>query len=169
MEKSGKLDEKLVSIMENSIVSILAEIEESRLEFSVVVPFDDRWRPNINIETPEEGTGMKIIRVSISNWTREQSFFNLEDNSLWIKTAFGEEESEAVFKASEILQIADMHNNALFVKPYMLAKRRDPDPAEASYSVRGLMGEPEPEDTSMAAMKKNNPDLFKKDKGGEHE
>jgi hypothetical protein len=61
-----------------------------------------------------------VIIIDIKNWTREESYYDKENEELYIKTAFGNEEYEAVFPTRDILGILDENGVLLYAKTYYL-------------------------------------------------
>ncbi len=155
-------------IIEKHFAALLKDIDEMG-DYSVLIPIDDRWAnplPEIK-ETRKTQTGIRVMTISLVDWSRENSYFNADEGELNIVTAFGEnnEENSATFKSTEVLALFDMDGNVLYSKTYYLPDikkryKKDETPS-GEHTVRSLIGEKETSETSMKAMMKNNPHLMK--------
>ena len=135
-------------------------------DYGVVVPIDDRWEyilPSMRREGMEKEP--ELMTIQISGWTREETYYNLSSATLHITTAFGEEENTAEFESSEIFALLDDMGNPIHSKTYNLKTIVSPAKpvVKENYTLKGLIDNPDTDDVSMNAMKKNNPKIFKGD------
>ncbi len=155
-----------MEIMEKHFATALAEIDAVG-DYSIIVPHDDRWEhPLPEMQQHPEQRGPRVLTITITGWTREESFFNHSDKKMHVTTAFGEEENFATFDTTEILGILDSAGNIIYSKTYYIPKIKEKQskaPPSGKHTLRSLIGEAEPNETSMNAMKKNNPNMFKKE------
>jgi len=155
------LNKKTISIIESAMAYILYSLDKDNMDYEIAVPSDDRWGDDIEIPPGQDNGFMKIMKIGISGWTKEQSYYDKKTGNLHIVTAFGDVETEAVFKSSEILGIFDDNSNILLQKTYYITNKKKEIKEKTNYTMRGLMSDPEPDDISMNSMLKNNPKLFK--------
>lgn len=150
---------------EKYFAGLMREVDESG-DYAVVVPIDDRWEfplPTSISGLASSPGSQKIatMTISISNWARENSFYEYDTGELTVVTAFGDVENSAIFSSLEILALLDDTGQTIYVKPYFIQKKKKEE-KDDPYTLKGLIDKHTISEKSMNAMKKNNPDLFKK-------
>ena len=153
-----------IMLAEKFLAGLMHEVD-LKGEYSVIVPIDDRWEHPLpeNLAAPKGGKPGLAMTVAITNWSRENSFYDYESGELTIVTAFGDDENSAVFSSLEIFAVLDPFGNTIYAKPYAPFVRK-PKEEPKEYSVKAMIQDHEVNQTSMDAMRKNNPGMFKKGK-----
>ncbi len=153
--------EEIIEIVEKHFSNLLEDVDKFG-DYWVVVPIDDRWEYELpkNITSKIMET-MPFMQLHITGWTRENSYYDKDRQELVIVTAFGEDENSAVFDSYDVKGLFTGEKVPIYSKVYNANRV---DSIDDGHTIRSLMGEPEPDDTSMNAMMKHNPKLFKKDK-----
>ncbi len=163
MGKSFEINE-MIELVEDYFISMMAEIDEGG-DYQVAVVLDDRWEnplPEIRAATLVP-SGPPVVIISVTQWTRENSYFDEETGTLHIKTAFGEEENSASFLHTEILGVLDMNGNLVYAKTYFIEKSPMKDkPEDITEDLRKKSVYRDGIKQSMSALMKNNPQLSKK-------
>jgi hypothetical protein len=154
---------EIVEVVEDYFISMLDEIDE-KMEYQVAVIHDDRWAfplPDMNTRPIMPG-GDNVMIVAIAGWTREVSHFDIETGTLYVRTAFGEEENYATFNHAEVLGILDMAGNLIYAKTYIIDNsksrafnKKGSEKAREEKKREGI-------EQSMSILMKNNPSLVKK-------
>jgi hypothetical protein len=147
---------KYHKIMDEALMQLLEALSNDQEPYGVVVSPDDNWE----FPLPKEIAGVKPILLNISGWTLEQSY--VEKNSLYLKVAFGDDENSKRFSPGDILAVLDKDGRQLYQRVFITEERKP------EYTLKSLIGMP-PNDApdgvknSMDAMRRNNPDAFKKE------
>lgn len=149
-------------MVEKHFEALLFELDTDG-DFSLIVPMDDRWAAPLpdNIGTFFVFGDTKAMKIDITRWTREESYYDPELRQMIVVTAFGDKENTAAFYPMEIMILLSIDGGILYTKPYSAKKYEEVEP---NYTLRSLMRDKKAEEKSMNAMLKNNPQ-FKNKKG----
>jgi len=158
-QNSSNID--MIDMTESFFAELLFQIDTEFDEYQVAVIADDRWEKPLPDNLPKTRLGSDgpiVFIISISGWTRENSYYDQEPDGLFIKTAFGEEENSAFFPHEEVMGLLDMTGHMVYVKTYSI----DPKGREHDNNDAINLPEETPEmKKSMEILLKNNPHLAK--------
>ena len=122
---------KITDVVEYYFRDLLYEIDSQFDSFRLAVVYDDRWSNPL----PDEVRPMAFTRnapdviiISIDGWTREESYYDEDTESMYIKTAFGDKENEAWFNSSDILGIFDSNGELVYIKTYYIKEDAEEKP-----------------------------------------
>lgn len=154
----------MIDITEDFFAELLYEIDTNFDEYQLAVVADDRWERPLPKDLPKSrlgSDGPMVFVISITGWTREESFYDRERDGMFIKTAFGNDENYAFFPHEEVMGILDMSGHMVYVKTYAI------DPGEREHEADATPEIPEETEEmrkSMEVMLKNNPHLAREKK-----
>lgn len=149
--------EKIYDAVEAAMLYAIEELEPLS-EYGIIVKTTDDWA----FPLPAEVLKTKEIMISISGWTRENTY--LEEDNLHVITAFGEEENSRVFGVDEILGIVADGRIVLAKGFERSSEKKSKYIEENNYTVKGMIHDSETKEAkeSMRLMEKHNKDLLKK-------
>lgn len=116
---------------------------------TIVIPSTNNWKYPL----PDFVKGSSYIKIEISNWSKEESFY--DDKGINIVLAFGNDENEKFFKWDEIKAVVSSDGNIIIMKPYDTIEFAPPP----NLTMKDIMHDNEGQKKSMESLLKRNPHL----------
>jgi hypothetical protein len=120
--------DNILEMVEDSFTRLIEEVDTESDSYQIAVVYDDRWSSPLPKEIAPvkffEG-GPPLLIISITGWTREESYFDEEVGGMYIKTAFGDTEYEAVFPAGDIMGLLTEEGVMAYARTYMSDRKEE--------------------------------------------
>ena len=127
-----------IDAIELAFKNLLLNEEQNSEGYCILVQTIDDWE----YELPAELIKTSLMKINIKDWTREESY--TDNNGIYVKTAFGEDENSKFFPFNEIIGLYNFEDEQLFIKPYVNKKVSQPVPEpipepESKHSLKSVM------------------------------
>lgn len=153
MKKIDPLIEFTEKFFRELLFSIDSEFDDYQL---AVIKNDEFWEhplPDWVKGARMPGGGPEVIVIAIKGWTREESYFDEEEDGMFLKVAFGDDENTAFVPTNDVMGILNSSGQLVYAKTYSI---------ESSTGKKEKLPSGVTEDgisASMEALLKNNPQL----------
>jgi len=139
--------------LKNKFNELIKEIITHEFDNSDVVklllPSTDNWECPL----PSSVTASSYFVIDLVNWSKEESHH--DDNGIYIRVAFGNEENSKFFRWDEIKGILASDNKFVVLKPYDTNEIAVPK----NLSMKDVMHDDKGQKKSMESLLKKNPHL----------
>ncbi len=145
------INQKMKDIISGSMLDIIKQAVISQIEMKFLFQNHNTW----DSELPERLQKMSQFPLDLKDDSLEDCYFD-DDNNLVLVMEFDGETFSKVLEEADIAQLLLENGQAYFAKPF----NQTPE-----ITIKEKKAEAVPDDValeiSMAAFKKNNPDMFK--------
>ena len=126
-----------IDAIELAFKNLLLNEEQNSEGYCILVQTIDDWE----YELPAELIKTSLMKINIKDWTREESY--TDNNGIYVKTAFGEDENSKFFPFNEIIGLYNFEDEQLFIKPYVHNMKKSvpqpiPEPVD-KHSMKSIM------------------------------
>ncbi len=118
--------------LEKSFKDIMTNEHNLSEGYYIVVPTTNNWEYDLPAQLIEKD----LMRIDISNWTKDQS--HLDNSGIYLTTAFDEDENSKFFNFKEIVAIFTKEGQEIFTKKYYQLQQPEPE-VKQSYTMQDIM------------------------------
>ena len=149
----------LVDVVEEHFLTLLDDIDNSDADYGLaIVPKPEQWSMDLSAVKLARlpAGGQEVMVLALAGWTREQSYFDRDERTMYITTAIGEDEVTGAVSSNDIMGILNDKGMLVYAKMYEYNKsvpeKETTPPGVTDEGIRN----------SMEKMLKMNPNLKRK-------